>query len=64
MDNHKKITFETLEIPIEGTPTTELPKQILDYYMDNGYGKMGIPLSSETVKEIARILNKGGGMDA
>ena len=61
---YTKITWETSNHVIENTPVTELPKQILDYYMENGYGKRGIPLSSKTVKEIARILNEGGGMDA
>lgn len=60
-NNQTKITCETPDYIIEGTPVGELPKQILDYYMENDYGKRGIPLSVKTVKEIAKILEKGGG---
>lgn len=60
-NNHKNITSETPDIVIESTPVSELPKKILDYYMDNDYGKRGIPLSVKTVKEIAKILEDGGG---
>ena len=52
----KKITWETPDSVIEGTPVSELPKEILDYYMKNDYGKRGIPLSVKTIKEIAKIL--------
>ena len=58
MENKVKITCETPDYIIEGTPVSELPKQILDYYMENNYGKRGIPLSVKTVKEIAKILEK------
>lgn len=58
MENKVKITCETPDYIIEGTPVSELPKEILDYYMENNYGKRGIPLSVNTVKEIAKILEK------
>lgn len=54
----RNITWEMPDYVIEGTPVSELPKEILDYYMDNDYGKRGIPLSVKTVKEIAKILDK------
>lgn len=60
-NNHTKITRETPDTVIDGTPVSELPKEILDYYVDNDYGKRGIPLSVKTVKEIAKILEEGGG---
>lgn len=60
-NNHANITWKTPDYVIEGTPVSELPKGILDYYMDNDYGKRGIPLSVKTVKEIAKILEDGGG---
>lgn len=56
MENKVKITCETQDYIIEGTPVSELPKEILDYYMENNYGKRGMPLSVNTVKEIAKIL--------
>lgn len=52
----KQITSETPDFVIEQTPVSELPKEILDYYMDNHYAEKGIPLSAKTVKEIAKIL--------
>lgn len=52
------ITWETSDAVIEGTAVNELPKEILDYYMSNDYGKRGIPLSTKTIKEIAEILDK------
>lgn len=52
----QQITWETPDSAIEGTPVSELPKEIFGYYMDNDYGKRGIPLSVKTVKEIAKIL--------
>lgn len=58
MENKVKITCETPDYIIEGTPVSELPKEILDYYMENNYGKRGMPLSVNTVKEIAKILEK------
>ena len=58
MENKVKITCETPDYIIEGKPVIELPKQILDDYMENDYGKRGIPLSVKTVKEIAKILEK------
>lgn len=57
----KNITWETPDYVIDGTPVSELPKEILDYYMNNNYGDKGIPLSTKTVKEIAKILDGGGG---
>ena len=57
----KNIAYETTDTAIQGTPVSELPKEILNYYMENDYGKRGIPLSVKTVKEIAKILEKGGG---
>lgn len=57
----KNITWETPDYVIEGTPVNELPKEILDYYMNNNYGDKGIPLSAKTVKEIKKILDRGGG---
>lgn len=54
----KNITWETPDYVIYGTPVSELPKEILDYYMNNNYGDKDIPLSAKTVKEIAKILNK------
>lgn len=61
MEKNSKITRKTSDAVIEGTPVSELPREILDYYMENDYGKRGIPLSVKTVKEIAKILDKGGG---
>lgn len=58
MEKIRNITWETPDSVIEGTPVSELPKEILDYYMNNDYGKRGIPLSAKTVKEIAKILDK------
>lgn len=52
------ITWETPDTVIEGTPVSEIPREILDYYMSNDYGKRGIPLSVQTVKEIAKILGE------
>lgn len=52
------ITWEMPDTVIEGTPVSEIPKEILDYYMRNGYGKRGIPFSAKTVNEIAEILDK------
>lgn len=60
-NNHANITRKTPDYVIEGTPVSELPKEILDYYMDNNYGDKGIPFSAKTVKEIAKILEEGGG---
>lgn len=60
MENKVKIICETPDYIIEGTPVSELPKEILNYYMENNYGKRGIPLSVKTVKEIAEILKEGG----
>lgn len=57
MEN-KKITCETPDYVIESTPVSELPKEILDYYMDNDYGERGISLSEKIVKEIAEIIEK------
>lgn len=54
----RNITWETPDYVIEGTPVSELPKEILDYYISNDYRKRGIPLSVKTVKEIAKILDK------
>lgn len=61
MENKVKITHETPDYVIEGTPVSELPKEILDYYMNNNYADKGIPLSVKTVKKIAKILEEGGG---
>lgn len=61
MENKVKITHETPDSVIEKTPVNELPKEILDYYTENDYGNKGIPLSVKTVKEIAKILDEGGG---
>lgn len=58
MENKVKITCETPDYIIEGTPVSELPKEILDCYMENNYGERGITLSVKTVKEIAKILEK------
>ena len=55
---YSNITWETPDTVIEGTPVTELPKEIMDYYIQNNYSDKGIPLSAETVKKIAKILNK------
>lgn len=54
----RNITSKTPYSMIEGTPVNELPKEILDYYMKNDYGKRGIPLSVKTIKEITKILEK------
>lgn len=58
MESRAKITWETPGSVIDSTPVSELPKEILDYYMKNDYGKRGIPLSVKMVKEIAEILEK------
>lgn len=58
MKDKVKITHEAPDYVIEGTPVSELPKEILDYYMNNNYGDKGISLSAKTVKEIAKILEK------
>lgn len=55
---YSNITWETPNTVIEGTPVTELPKEIMDYYIQNNYSDKGIPLSAETVKNIAKILDK------
>lgn len=55
----ENITWKTPDYVIEGTPVSELPKEILDYYMEHDYGNKGIPLSVSTVKDIAKILEKG-----
>lgn len=55
---YSSITWETPDTVIEGTPVSDIPKEILDYYMSNDYGKRGIPLSARTVKEIEEILDK------
>ena len=52
----RQITWETPDSVIEETSVSEIPKEILDYYMSNDYGKRGIPLSAKTIKEIAKIL--------
>lgn len=52
----QQITSETPDYLIEKTPVSKLPKEILDYYMKNNYGKRGISLSVKTIKEIAKIL--------
>lgn len=50
--------YNTSDTASESTPVSELPKEILNYYMENDCGKRGIPLSVKTVKEIAKILEK------
>lgn len=55
-EKHGNITWKTPDSVIEGTPVSELSKEIADYYMSNNCGKRGIPLSVKTVKEIAEIL--------
>lgn len=55
-NNHTKITWKTLNSAIEGTPLSDIPKEILDYYTENDYAKKGIPFSTETFKKIAEIL--------
>lgn len=54
----KNIAYDTTDTAIQGTPVSELPKEILDYYMYNDCGKRRIPLSVKTVKEISKILEK------
>lgn len=53
---YEKITWKTLNSAIEGTPLSDIPKEILDYYTENDYAKKGIPFSAETFKKIAEIL--------
>lgn len=53
-----EITEETPNYIIEGTPVSELPKEIINYYMEHDYSRKGIPLSAKTVKEIAKILEQ------
>lgn len=60
MENKAKITCETPDYIIEGTPVSEIPKEFLDYYMNNNYADKGIPLYVKTVKKIAKILEGGG----
>lgn len=55
----QQITWETPDSVIEGTPVSEIPQEIKDYYAKYGYWKRGIPFSAKTVKEIARILESG-----
>lgn len=52
------ITWGTPDTVIEETPVSDIPKEILDYYMSNYYGKRGIPFSAKTIKEIAEIIDK------
>lgn len=52
----RQITWETPDSVIEETPVSEIPKEILDYYMSNDYGKRGIPFSVKIIKKIAKIL--------
>lgn len=54
----KNIAYETTDTVIQDTPVSELPKEILNYYMDNDYANKGIPLSVNTIKEIAKILER------
>ncbi len=39
-----------------GTPISDLPTEIIDYYLAHDYGKKGIPLSMKTIQDIAGIL--------
>lgn len=59
MDKNIKITWDTSDTVIEGTPISEIPYEIKDYYAKYGYWKRGIPFSAKTVKQIAKILESG-----
>lgn len=55
---YANIRFETPPDAVvqEGTPVNELPEEIVAYYLEHDYGKRGIPLSVETIQDIAKIL--------
>lgn len=53
------ITWDTPDTVIEGTPVSEIPQEIKEHYAKYGYWKRGIPFSTKTVKEIAKILESG-----
>lgn len=36
---------------------TIVPREIADYYVENGYAKKQIPLNADTCREIAKILD-------
>lgn len=56
---YSNITWETPDTAIEGTPVSEIPYEIKDYYAKHKYGDRMIPFSAETIKKIAEILESG-----
>ncbi len=59
MKEYAKITQETPDSVIEGTPVNQIPQGIRDYYEKHSYYKRGIPFSAKTIKEIVKILETG-----
>ena len=53
-----EMKFENLNCGCKETPTTEIPKEIVEYYMSHEYANAGIALSADTCKEVAKILDK------
>ena len=44
----------------DGTPISNIPSEIINYYLEHDYGKKGIPLSAKTINDIAEILGVNG----
>lgn len=55
----KNIIFEEKDIFSAGTPISDLPQEIIEHYIENGYGDKGIPFSASTVMEIEKALYDG-----
>ncbi len=56
---YKNISWDSSNETIEGTPLSEIPKEILDYYAKHGYWKRNIPFSTDTFRHIAKIIESG-----
>ncbi len=56
---YKNISWDYTNEAIEGTPLSEIPKEILDYYAKHGYWKRNIPFSADTFRHIAKIIESG-----
>ncbi len=48
------------EVMQDGTPISNIPSEIINYYLEHDYGKKGIPLSAKTINDIAEILGVNG----